>query len=292
MGYIYLFIALVAGTTKGFFGKKLSNTVVTHRQSVFVNLVRMILCTGISIGVLAVESRGKEIVIDIPALIFGSMAGVTLSVFTITWLMSMRHGAYMLVSVAQSVGIIITLIGSFLIFREKIRWQQILGVGVLIAAVFVVASYSSRQKGRLTVKGVLLLILCGLSCGLYDFSQKLFTAYSSAEISTLNLLTYLISALALMLLLLVPEGEVQLKTKELFRKTFGIVLVMALSLFVNSYFMALSTHYLTAAQLYPISRAGGMITAALMSAVFFGEKITPRLMAGLCLAFVAILLLK
>jgi len=292
MGYIFLLIALIAGTTKGFLGKKLSNTVVTHRQSVFVNLIRMILCIVISIGVLLVQSGGFRIVIDIPALIFGSMAGVTLSVFTVTWLMSMRHGVYMLVSVAQTFGMVITLVGSFLVFREKIGWQQILGVGILIAAVLVTASYSRSQKGRLTVKAVILLILCGVSCGLYDFSQKLFTAFSTAEISTLNLLTYIAAAMVLFLFFMISEADAQIKTKELFRKTIWNVMAASVCLFVNSYFMALSTRYLTATQLYPVSRAGGMIAAALMSAIFFGEKITLRCVAGISLSFIAILLLK
>lgn len=294
MGYLFLFIALIAGTTKGALGKKLSNTVITHKQSVFVNLIRMFLCTVISIVVLAVQSGGLNITIDMPALIYGSMAGVTLSVFTITWLLSMQHGAYMLVSIAQSFGMVVALVGSFLVFREEITIKKISGVSILILAVFVVASYSSRIKGKLTAKAIILLVLCGSSCGLYDFSQKLFTAFSKAEISTLNLLTYIISALALLLFYMVPENQNsnKINPRELFQKTFWMIMIMSVSLFVNSYFMALSTHYLTATQLYPISRAGGMIAAALMSAIFFGEKITFRCVLGISLSFVAILLLK
>ena len=71
-----------------------------------------------------------------------------------------------------------------------------------------------------------------------------------------------------------------------------VVIVMSICLFVNSYFKALANNYIPPAQLYPIYQAGGLIFSALMSMLFFKEKITPRCILGLIIAFVSILLLK
>ena len=51
-GYISVFVALLAGTTKVFFGKRISNEVKTQRQLVPVNAVRMAICVLISLAVL------------------------------------------------------------------------------------------------------------------------------------------------------------------------------------------------------------------------------------------------
>ena len=76
------------------------------------------------------------------------------------------------------------------------------------------------------------------------------------------------------------------------KKVFLPILLMSVCLFLNSYFKAFSTQYLSDAQLYPIYQAGGLILSSMIGAVFFKEKVTLRCVIGLVLAFAAILLLK
>ena len=78
----------------------------------------------------------------------------------------------------------------------------------------------------------------------------------------------------------------------LLRSTLLPIVLMAVCLFLNSYFKAMSNNYIPPMQLFPIYQAGGLILSATMSAVFFKEKITPRCVIGLTLSFIAILLLK
>jgi len=292
MGYLYLAISLLAGSTKGFMGKRISTEVSGYRQSVFVNLIRMVICILISAGVLLMEIWGRGITIDGPALLFGALAGVMISVFTVTWLLSVRHGAFMLISVAQMFGVVVTVICSAIVFYESITFLQVVAVVVLMTAVVIMGSYSRAIKGRLSMSAVILLTVCGLSSGLYDFSQTLFTQYSVVSVSTLNLLTYFISSVVLCGVFFLAKEKGCTVENGLFRKTFVSVLIMSVCLFLNSYFKALTTMYLPATQIYPMYQAGGLIISALMSAVFFKERITLRCVVGMILAFVAILLLK
>ena len=136
----------------------------------------------------------------------------------------------------------------------------------------------------------MLLILCGVSSGLYDFTLKLFTTYSASSKSMLNLLTYLVSALILGGMVLLPQkGE---KVAIPWKKIVLPILLMSVCLFLNSYFKAFSTQYLPDAALYPIYQAGGLILSTVIGAVFFKERVTVRCVIGLALAFAAILLLK
>ncbi|MBE6589240.1 MAG: hypothetical protein E7643_03600 [Ruminococcaceae bacterium] len=292
MGYISILIALLAGTTKGFLGKRISGTVSTQRQSVFVNAVRMVICVFISLAMLTLEGASDGFYVDVEALVFGSLAGITVSLFMVTWLLAVRHGAFMLISVAQMFGVVVTLLCSFIVFRTPITPWQILAIVILIIAVLVMGSYSALLKGRLRVGAVILLVLCGLSSGLYDFSLKLFTYYSDASISMLNLISYVIAACVLLAVFFLPTKDGGFDTRGMLRSTGASILIMSVCLFINSYFKALANNYLSPAQVYPIYQAGGLIFSAVMAAVFFKEKITPRCVIGLLLAFAAILLLK
>lgn len=291
MGYLYIVIALLAGATKGFMGKRISNTVTTYRQSVFVNMLRMLICVAVSVGTLLIESGGNGFVMDKEAFIYGGLAGVALSAFLITWLLAVRHGAFMLISVSQMFGVVITLICSYFVFRDPIVPKQLIAVLILIAAVLIMASYSSIIKGKLSAVGVFLIIACGTSNGLYDFSLKLFTYYSEASVSVLNLISYATSGIVLVAMMSMPSDD-SFDKKALFKSGFMPVLIMSVCLFINSYFKAAANNYLTVAQVYPLNQAGGLILSALMSAAFFKEKITFRCAIGMALAFVAVILLK
>ncbi len=292
MGYISIFVALLAGTAKGFFGKRISKSVTTQKQSVLVNAVRMVICVLISLAVLAFGDMRNGILIDGAAWLFGALAGVTLSMFLVTWLLAVRRGAFMLISVTQMFGVVVTLVCAFFVFRDPIYPRQLFAVLLLVAAVLIMGSYSSSLKGKLDVGTILLLFLCGISSGLYDFSLKLFTHYSEASVSALNLISYAISALVLGTVFFLPSQEARFNVKKLLRATVVPILIMSVCLFLNSYFKALANNYLMPTQVYPIYQAGGLIFSASMAAAFFGEKITPRCVAGMILAFVSILLLK
>lgn len=290
MGYCFVLISLLAGSTKGFLGKLLSNRVSTHNSSVFMNLIRMLICIFIGLGMLITEPAPN---LDICGLVFGILAGISISVFTITWLLAIKHGAFMLVSVAQMFGVIVTLFLSFVIFRENVFAPQLLGVILVVIAIFIMISYNNTTKGKLTKTASIYLFLCGLSSGLLDFSQKLFTHYSDGSVALLNFITYVSAAIVLgAYFVIFSKNDTTTEYKPLFKETFLVILGMSICLFLNSYFKALATNYLTATQIYPVYQAGGLILSALMSAIFFKEKITKRCITGMCIAFIAILLLK
>lgn len=291
MGYLYLFISLITGATKGLFGKKVSTLVTGTRGAAVTNLIRMVLCSLISILLLLTGIEKASLVPDLPAILIGISAGIFLSLFTITWLLAVQKGAFVLISVAQMFGVVVTLLCSMVVFHTIPSLLQCLGIVLLIGAVLVMGSYSKKLKGGLSVTAIVLLVLCGVSSGLYDFSLKLFTTYSTSSKSMLNLLTYFISALILGGMTLLPQ-KAEKAEKAPLKKVFLPILMMSVCLFLNSYFKAFSTQYLSDAQLYPIYQAGGLILSTTIGAVFFKEKVTIRCIIGLVLAFAAILLLK
>ena len=82
MGYVFLALALIAGATKGYCGKKTSGFVSGFRDSMLANMIRMLLCIAI---VLEITAK-----LFIPELPFGGQ--VTLVSMLPIVLISYRHG--------------------------------------------------------------------------------------------------------------------------------------------------------------------------------------------------------
>ena len=130
---------------------------------------------------------------------------------------------------------------------------------------------------------------CQRLCGI--LSKDVHNSGSTTSASVYNFYTYVFSAIVLVLFFLFSKGKSEDKfdAKALFGKVFWFVGIMAVCLFACSYFNTLAAKHLGAAQLYPLTQGAGLILSTIMSAVFFGEKIKPRLIVGVSAAFVGLL---
>ena len=292
MGYLFAAISVLAGATKGFCGKKISGYTAEPRSAAFSNAVRMVLCIVIGFFFVLFDGGVSGLVIDGSLLLISLIAGVGTSVFVITWLLAIRRGAYMLVDVFLTVGVVIPMALSAIFYNEKIGLWEIAGFLLLIVAAVILCGYSSSVKSKLKVGDIILLATSGIANGFVGFSQKMFTnSGSTTSASVYNFYTYVFSAIVLVLFFLFSKGkrEDKFDAKALFGKVFWFVGIMAVCLFACSYFNTLAAKHLGAAQLYPLTQGAGLILSTIMSAVFFGEKIKPRLIVGVSVAFVGLL---
>lgn len=70
------------------------------------------------------------------------------------------------------------------------------------------------------------------------------------------------------------------------------IAIMALCLFANSYFKTLAATELDSAQLYPLNQGAALILSMGMSALSFKEKVTPKAILGIVLAFAGLLVMN
>ena len=296
LGYLFLLISVLAGSTKGYFGKRISGKTEGMAASVWVNILRMIFCILISIfvsGASLLQNGGK---LDSALIITGIFSGVTQAAFLISWLYCVRGGGYMLVTVFTMLGIVVTLILSTLFLpNETISLTQWAAVALLILAVFVMYSYNTGMQGKLSFGTKIALVVCGLSHGLSSFAQKVFQVYSAGDTGTFTLIGYVVTLIALLCLLLLPSvrSEKQ-KPAQLIKGIFFPVLMMAIALFLCNYFAveAAAPGRLSAVQLYPAREGLNMLLGVLMSHFLFREKANLRCIIGCFLAFIATLLLQ
>lgn len=297
MGYLFLSIALIAGATKGYCGKRVSSHLGGLSDAALTNFIRMIICTAVGL-VLAIIQTGEFFPkADLATLLSALLSGVATASFIITWVLSVRRGSYVMIDVFLMLGVGVTLALS-LALGEKIKLTQILGFVILIVAAYIMCSYNKTLNGKMSIGSFLLLILCGASSGLADFGQKLFThTAEGANAAVFNFYSYLFSTAALLITFLIfkkVEGKdvVSVFSTPNATKVFIYVSVMAVMLFVNSYFKTLAAEKLDAALLYPLNQGLALISAIFIAAIFFKEKVTVRCIVGVVLAFIALIIIN
>lgn len=141
-----------------------------------------------------------------------------------------------------------------------------------------------------------LLIVCGVSSGLADFSQKLFVKQATEiPASVFNFYTYVFSALTLLVFYIYfsikQKGE-EKSGVQYNGKVFVYIGIMAACLFINSYFKTLAAGYLDSAKLYPLNQGLALVISLFMSSVLFKEKLTAKSVFGVALAFLGLLIIN
>lgn len=299
MGYLFLSAALLCGAVKGFCGKKTSGCLKTFRDSVYICLVRMMLCALIGAVITWVGGGMASFAVSGRVLCIAALAGVSSAVFILTWILSVRTGAYMMVDVFLTAGVIIPVLFCHIFYDEAFGIKHVLGFFLLLLAVVVMCGYNKTIKAPLTLVNLLLLTVCGLSNGFTDLLQKVFAhsnEQSRAGNAAYNFYTYCFAfdVFAIVFAVLYLRGHA-CKKKEPF-VPLGSVLpylfLMALCLFLNSYFKTFAASVLPSTVLYPISQVVGMMLSIIMSALFFEEKITFRCVFGSSMAVAALLIIN
>ena len=296
MGYLFLALALLAGSTKGYCGKKTSGFVREYKDAMFTNFVRMVLCILISFLLLALSGRLSLLAVDLNVVLITLLSGVTTSVFVVAWLLAVRRGAYMMLDVFLMLGVIVPLLLSEFLFDEKIRLNQWAGLLVLLVAVVIMCSYNNQIKEKMSLKSLGLLVLCGIANGLTDFSQKLYVkTVADSSAAVFNFYTYIFSALVLLVFYLgakVTDKTGSSSETDVLRRVGGYVAVMSVCLFLNSYFKTMAAGILPSAILYPLSQGASLILSSFMSMLFFKEKLTAKCITGIALSFAGLLIIK
>ena len=137
MGYLFLCLSNISGLIKGFCGKIVSRSVKRTTDAMLANLIRMIICAIIGLGVLWVAEGNPISAVNYNDLLITLISGISNAIFVIAWLFAVNYGAYMLVDVFLTMGIILPITLCSVFFGESIRLNHIIGFSILIVSVLV-----------------------------------------------------------------------------------------------------------------------------------------------------------
>lgn len=293
MGYLFLLIALLAGACKGYCGKKTSGYTNGFRDAILANTIRMLVCMAIGLVLILASEGVSALNPSTETILISALSGVSTAVFVVSWLISVKKSAYMMLDIFLMLGVLIPLVASNVFFNEGITPTQWLGMAVLFAAVVIMCSYNNSIKARLTLSSFVLLMICGVANGVADFSQKVFTkCIPDGSVAVFNFYTYVFAAVILLVCYGVSCKSKPSDNSTDIKKMVGYILIMALCLFANSYFKTLASRYLRAVLLYPLNQGCALILSAVMASVFFKERITSKAVIGIVTAFIGLLIIN
>lgn len=297
MGYLFLGIALFAGAVKGYCGKRTSGYIEGSSGAILSNLIRMVFCILIGFCMVAASDYWTFLKPNIALLLISAISGIGTSVFVVSWLLSVKRGAYMMLDVFLMLGVLVPICGGRIFFQEMISIKQWGGIILLVIAAVIMCSYNNTIKEKMTMKSFLLLLLCGTVSGITDFMQKVFVKeLPQTPAVVYNLYIYIFSAITLCIFLYFFHKQDQKngKTGEFsaIRRMAGYILVMSICLFANSFFKTKAAFYLDSVQMFPLNQGLSLTLGMLMATIFFHEKMNLKCVIGILLAFVGILVIN
>ena len=291
-------MALAVGLIKAYCGKKSSAAANCPYNAIIINMVRMILCVIIGALFVLMKDAFSFALITPKVILIALLGGIGTSLFTVCWLLAVRTNAYMIVEVFVMGGVFIPLTLCAILYKEPIGILQIAGVLLLLIAVYFMCTSRKKEKIELSFRSFLLLLLCAVSSGIGDFSQKLYVKeIKTVPVSVFNFYIYLIAAIVLFFVYLyfctkqksVNEHNA---TSTVIKPIFPYILIMAICLFLNSYFKTNSAKYIDAVLLYPLNQSCAVVLSLAMSIVVFKEKITARGIIGITLSVISIIFIN
>lgn len=294
LGYLFLFLSLFSGTSKGYCGKRISGFVAGSKEVALTNFIRMLICC--LVGVAIALSQSASLFDGLNSIFFFAafLSGLFTAFFIISWLIAVKKGAVILLDVFILLGVGVSLLLCRIFLGENIGIFKIIGLLILIIAAYIMCSYNIKLKGKMTISSFLLLLVCGASNGITEFSQKLFTTKCEGlNAAVFNLYSYVFSAIVLAFFLLLKKNEpLSEPFKDNKKQIFITVIIMAIFLFLNSYFKTLAANYIPSDILYPLSGGLAVVSSAVMASILFKEKITLRAAIGVALTIVALLIIN
>lgn len=291
MGYLFALLSVFSGNIKGYCGKRVSNLTKKTDDAMLFNCMRMLFCIAIAFILIAVQGDIALLKVNGTFLFISILSGIFTAASVVSWLLSVKGSAYMLVEIFVMLGTVVTLFLSFFVYGETISVPQIAAVIMLIISAVVMCSYNRSVKSeKIGLKAWILLLLCTFGFGMSDFSQKMFTkTFPDGSIAIFNFYTYFVSAAVLFICYTMLRSDNS--SRENIKKGFGYMLLMSLFLFANSFFKTKAALYLPAIQLYPLTNSLALTGSTLMSAIFFKEKLTPKCIFGIMLSLSAIIII-
>ena len=295
MGYIFLSIALLTNNIKGYCGKKMSRYSAKLNDTLLICFFRMLMCIGTSAIILAVTGGFLGLELSPRLIAYAAFSGVSTAILVAAWLFAANSSGYMMLEVFQMLGVGVTILMSFAIFKEEITVRDVIGFCVLVFAAYLM---HAGTKIKPTLKTLAVVILCGFVNGMTDFSQKAFI-YSGLDTTTaqFQLCSYVFAAATLIVLYTAITAGKKKQDEAggaipILKKTWYFVLIMAVCLYANSFFKTEAANYLSAAKLYTLSQGGTMAIGTLMSAFLFKEKLTLKAYASIAITFIGLLIIN
>jgi drug/metabolite transporter (DMT)-like permease len=229
---------------------------------------------------------------DGKTLLLGIIAGVIFVVALLCLQSSIRACGAILTSAFSKMGLVVPLVFSILLWGERPGLWQILGIVLVIAAVWVINGKQDPDAAGEGSPGIQLfwLLAVMLSCGVADTTAKVFETYGERSKDGLYFLILFCTAAILALGLLLHERH-RTGAKLIWKQVLAGIAV-GIPNYFSSVLLLRALTGLPAIIVYPCFSIGTVLLITLVSTVFFHEPLDKRKIAGLAIILLSVILLN
>lgn len=182
----------------------------------------------------------------------------------------------------QKLGVVIPTIAAVTVFGEEVRWLQLLGVGIAVAAILVMQD--KREKAAVSGLGGLLALL--VVCGGCEVMSKFFATFELTALDDHFLLYTFATAFVLCVVLCLVKKQGITWQDVLWGLAIGIPNYM------SAFFVLGALREMPAVIVYPTYSAGTIIAVTLVGMLCFKERLNRRKLIALGMILAALVLLN
>ena len=302
-GYILLFLAVLTGVSKGYCGKKTSEYVNDITDGLILQTSRLLLC--LVIGICLIFISKDTFYVNNVILFISLINGIANALFLISWLFTIKSGAYLFVDICLTAGgILLPCICGAVFFGSTITPIQYVGIVIIIFAVLVMNNYNSTvTKKKVSFGNILLLLVVASTNGLMGLCEKWFAYYTSnsntkGNLSSFSITTFFFAVIVLQIMLCIvckkEKKNILNCVKDFpYKKLWIYIILIAIFLFFNTYLTTLANTFIhNTVLIYPLKFGSNLILSAIMAAVVFKEKINRYSILGMILISISIIFIN
>jgi len=287
---LFVFLAVFFNVANGYSSKRVSDTIQTIQDAILFNTERGFSCFIFALLLVLLKHIPHIFTITLPEAVICIIAGTSMTIFWVAWILALRTDAYMLVSVCGSASFIIPCICGVLFFGESFSMYKFIAFILILCSLYFLLRYNFKLNGKLSTKQILLLILIIISQGIYQTTQKMYYVYAPDKDTSLYTLYMLfVSFLVFVIISRFVKNDTNNQKNHIIKHNLKYVLIMGLALFATTYFQTLAAKEIDAIILYPILSALGLIGSSVMSSLIFKEKMSRDSVIGIVLVFCALI---
>lgn len=292
MGLIYILLAAILNTVKGFCSKKVSGKLDCLADNIDLSLLRSVVCA--LLGALFLLANGVMPHLPAKGWLICIVAGASISVNYAAWVLALRTDAYMFASAASSSGFIVTVLGGILLFGETLTPAKGGAILLILLAMWFMLRYQKEFSGMPSAKNLLLLGAVFLTQGISQLSQKQFTrTLPEVSVHVYTFWAFVISAVLLLLFrLLMHYPGTRAAEAAKVKGLLVWIAVMGISLYGVTCFQAMASARMDAIVLYPLNNGLALLCGSIMAWAAFREKPSRNSIIGAILIFAALMLTR
>lgn len=296
MGFIFLFLAKLAGIVKTICAKKCGVEAAGVKSSIKISLIRSFVCVLISSIVFLLDFEYVETIGTGISL----LSGLCNAMFLFLWLLAAERVSLCMLEIFCMVGSVVIplILAPYLYVGEFILWYQWIAVGLLFLSMFFFfeKKIGNENDNRLTWGTFALLLGCAVSSAGILITQKLYITYSRGNMAGFNFITFFVMALLFLVVSMTLKYNKKLESESESGKGFPIkiyvlIIIAAVMLYGNQVFTMQAVKYFDSGIFYPLSYAITWPMLFLSDTLIFKEKMRIKKFLGLGIVIFATILI-